>query len=56
MVTIVVKAESGSICGIHQPGGDSLSAEDLDNCIVTAQKKTKSVAELINVAMASPER
>lgn len=56
VLIIVIRAETGEICGIHQPGSDSLKPEDLEDCIIKAQKKTKAVTELISVAVNSPEQ
>ena len=50
-ISIVIEADSGDICGIHQPGTEPLKPSEIDFCITQAQVKTKAVAELIKTAI-----
>lgn len=55
-ITVVVEAVSGKLCGVHQPGTDPLPAAHLENCILEAEKKTKSVLELVRTAVGDVKR
>lgn len=54
-LTVVVKAETGEICQIHQPGTDPLKHSVWKQCVSQAQKKAKAVVDLINTAISSSE-
>lgn len=52
---MVIDSETKNICGLHQPGTEPLTQSTLNSCVSQAQKKTKAVAEVINMAVKNAE-